>query len=290
MKPTSIIFIILAVVLITAGTVICVAAQKMAETNNVKLFYQELDEEGNGIVQNDIEPENINTISIEIKNANVVLTTGGEKTTVRLVNFSKNAYNYSVTGKNLIIDDSFNILSIFNILTSGFEFDGLRNYINYDRYKNREKLVEINLADKSDIKKFEIILENGNIDISGINYQADYVLSTKTGDITLDQIVSISNMDIKIGKGDFNFITPATNGTIDVKIEEGNFNSSIRISNYRSYKLIAKEGLIDFFGDKKNLNYEVEPIAPTTFLNVEIYKGNINLEALINSSNESTIN
>ena len=277
MKPTSVIFIILAIVLIVAGTVTCVAAQKMADANDVRLFYHEMDEVGNGIETSEFSSESVNKIKIELKKADVIINIGGESASMKLVNFSKNTYENSITNKNLTISDSFNIMSVFNILTSGFEFEGLRHYLHFDQFSERNKILEITLPQNSDIKQFEIQLGSGSITFTGINNQADYTLKVGEGNIDMSSIRLISSVNAKIGTGNFSIDSAAQNGNINVEITEGNFYGLLRRSEYRSYSLTALGGEIDYFGEIKVINHEVEPLAPTSSLTVKITAGNIKL-------------
>lgn len=275
MKPTSFIFLILSVVLIAGGAVTCITANKMAVANGIELFFQETDEYSNGIETHEFSETNTNKITLNLKDVNVNVTVNSEMSYIKLTNFSKNTFEYSISNKNLTVDDSINLYSLFQITTGGIGFNGLRHYIFFDRYKNKQKTVDVYIAKGDDIKQFDISVDSGIITISGITNQADFLLNVGDGVINMDNIKIISTITAEIGDGDFNIDTASISGNIDIKVDKGNINAAIKSNSYRSYHLTTESGIINYFGEPKAKYFDVEPLNRTSSFNAEVKTGNI---------------
>lgn len=291
MKPTSVIFLILSVILIAGGTVTCIAAQKMAATNGIELFFQETDENSNGIETHEFSETNTNKITFDLKGVNVNVIGNSEKSYIELTNFSKNTFEYSISNKNLTVDDSINLFSLFQITTGGIGFNGLRHYIYIDRYKDKQKTVDIYVAKGDDIKQFDISVDSGIIKISGIENQADYSLKVGDGSIKMDNIRIISTITAEIVNGDFNIDSTSISGNIDVKVDKGNVNAAIKANSYRSYHLTTESGIINYFGEPKAKYFDIEPLNKTSSFNAQVKEGNINIKlTTVVESNAATLN
>lgn len=275
MKPTSVIFLILSVVLIAGGAVTCITANKMAVANGIELFFQETDEYSNGIETHEFSETNTNKITLNLKDVNVNVTVNSEMSYIKLTNFSKNTFEYSISNKNLTVDDSINLYSLFQITTGGIGFNGLRHYIFFDRYKDKQKTVDVYIAKGDDIKQFDISVDSGIITISGITNQADFLLNVGDGVINMDNIKIISTVTAEIGNGDFNIDTASISGNIDIKVDKGNINAAIKSNSYRSYHLTTESGIINYFGEPKAKYFDVEPLNRTSSFNAEVKTGNI---------------
>jgi len=265
--------------------VTCVSAQKMAETNGIELFLQETDENLNGIETHDFSEANTNKITIKLKKVNVNIIGGSETSYIKLTNFSKNTFEYSISNKNLTIDDSINLYSLFQFTAGGIDFSGLRHFLYFSQFKDKQKTVDIYINQNDDIKQFDINVESGVIIISGITKQADYLLKVGEGDININNLKIISTITAVTGTGNINIDTISTNGIIDLKADTGDIYAKLRNSNYRGYKLSAKNGSIEYFGEPKFNVFNLEPINETTSFKADVKNGDIIIE--LNNAVES---
>lgn len=276
MKPTSIIFLILSIILIAAGSVTCITAQKMAEANGIELFDRATDDEDNGVEINEFK--SVNKIALYLKNVNVTIVGNAESSYVKLVNFSKNTYEYVVSNKNMTIEDSVSVMSLFKITSDGFNFDGLRHFLYYDQYKDKQKSIEIGISKEDEIKQFDIEVENGNVSVTRVINQADYNIVIGEGTLDLSIPRSVSTVNIKIGKGDATFTANNTyTGNIGVEIADGDFIASVKDNSTRTYSLNTAAGEINLFGESKGETLELEPLTPQYTYTVNVKKGNITL-------------
>lgn len=275
MRPTSVVFLILSVILIAGGVVTCVSAQKIAEANAIELFAHEFDENLNGIETHEFDDVNTNKITLNLKDVNVNIIGNAEATYIKLTNFSKNTFEYSISNKNLTVDDSLNLYSLFQFTAGGLDFNGLRHFIYYDKFKDKQKSVDVYINKQQDIKQFDISVGSGIITVSNIPKQADFLIKVGDGEVNISNMKIISTISVKIDTGDFNINTVSMSGAIDAVIDNGNVYANIKNSNYRGYRLSAENGIIDFFGEPKSNVFNLEPIKETTSLNADVKNGNI---------------
>ena len=94
MKPTSIIFIIVTIILACAGVLMCISAENMAKDQGIALFKQEHDGNNNYVeTYDDIDEASLKKLVISLKNADINVYGGAEKSRIELINFSDNSYN-----------------------------------------------------------------------------------------------------------------------------------------------------------------------------------------------------
>lgn len=277
MRPTSVIFLILSVVMIAGGVVTCISAQKIAEANDIELLVQETDENFNGIETYEFDDINTNKITLKLKEVDVNIYGNAEATYIKLTNFSKNTFEYSISNKNLTVDDSINLYSLFQFTSGGLNFNGLRHFIYYDRFKDKQKTVDIYINRQDDIKQFDISVESGTITVSDIPKQADFLLKVGEGEVNISNMKIISTITVQIGTGDFNINTVSMSGTIDASIDNGNVYANVKNNNYRGYRLSVENGIIDFFGEPKSGVFNLEPLKETTSIKADVKTGNIYL-------------
>lgn len=278
MRPTSIIFLILSVILIAGGAVTCVTAKKMADSNNIELFFQETDINENGIETHEFSETAVNKITVKLKEARVNLIGGSETSYIKLTNFSKNTFEYSISNKNLTVDDSINLYSLFQFTAGGIDFSGLRHFLYINRYKDKQKTIDIYINKNVDIKQFHIAVESGDITISDLSKQADYLLTTGNGDINIDDLKTISTITAEIGTGNFSIDTISLSGNIDIKTVSGTVYAKLRNTASRGYELSAANGTIEYFGEPKSKIFNLEPMNETTSFKADVQNGNIIIE------------
>jgi hypothetical protein len=180
---------------------------------------------------------------------------------------------------------------LFQITTGGIGFNGLRHYIYFDRYKDKQKSVDVYIGKGDDIKQYDISVDSGIITISGIVNQADYLLNVGSGDIKMDNIRIISAITVEIENGDFNIDTASISGNMDIKIDKGNVNAAIKTNSYRSYHLTTENGVINYFGEPKAKYFDIEPLNKTSSFNAEVKTGNIIIKLTTAAeSNAATLN
>ena len=148
MKPTSIIFIIVTIILACAGVLLCISAENMAKDQGIALFKQEHDGNNNYVeTYDDIDEASLKKLVISLKNADINVYGGAEKSRIELINFSDNSYNLTASKTQITLSGIDGISELINLDTFKINFSGFRNYQNYLKYRNRQKTVNLYLSD-----------------------------------------------------------------------------------------------------------------------------------------------
>lgn len=208
MKPTSVIFLIVAILLACVGFLLCMTATSLATEQGIGLFSQVGDADDNYVHTEYFTEEELKKIVIKVSDVKVNVIGGAEESRIELVNFLNSSYQVQVGRSTLQISDNAGISGIIDIENFKINFNGFRDYLHYifDRTE-KEKSLNIYLTDEVDLVNFNITSTTGDITVSGLATDCDYKVVIESGvvmftDVTTDSSVQIestksSNIDIK---------------------------------------------------------------------------------------------
>ena len=143
MKPTSIISLIVAVLLVIVGLVTCFIAQNMAQSNGEQLFADNVN--GNISISEEINLDNLERISVVFSTGKVNVygncdTPGADHysdvSKIELVNFKENYYTLTRSSNLLSFDETGDIKSMLKFWENGFSFKGMRYILNLEQIKS----------------------------------------------------------------------------------------------------------------------------------------------------------
>ena len=269
MKPTSIIFLILSIILIATGVGLCFVAENMSTEQEIELYTQSVDENDNNIDRYELENADLSRISLTLKKANVNIITDSEETYIELVNFSKNTYEFSLNLKTVSVDDTINLLSMLNFAEGGFQFEGLRYFLTPDMYKNKQKSVNIYLKNDNSLKVIDIKIGEGNLVIDNLISRIDYTISINKGNAEFSKTRSGSIFDLDVNEGNVRFYDTIF-VEAKVNINKGNFNFYANNYMHQTFNLTTTLGKI-FYGEEEKFGafFQELPIASTkTIVNI----------------------
>lgn len=236
MRPTSVIFLIISILLACLGGILCLRAYSIAEENGESLFASAKNEDGNFIttryfgLSEDETPDTSNKkndtkkLELSLSNVDVVIKGGQSVNKIELYNFTDGMYSYTTSvGGAATLEDLTGLMQMFSF-TSGINFKGFRNLLFYNEYSKLSRQVVIYLKDDSIITHISCTLENGDISVEGVDLACDYVLNTKNGDVSVNGLGQGSSVTINAGAGDvlikdsslYELNIRATNGSVDV--------------------------------------------------------------------------
>lgn len=236
MRPTSVIFLIISILLACLGGILCLRAYSIAEENGESLFASVKGEDGNYIttryfgLSEDETPDTSNKkndtkkLELSLSNVDVIIKGGQSVNKIELYNFTDGMYAYTTSvGGAATLEDLTGLMQMFSF-TSGINFKGFRNLLFYSEYSKLERQVVIYLKDDSIITHISCTLENGDITLENVNLACDYVLSTKTGDISATGLGDGSSLTANVGTGDisvdrshlYELNVKNSNGSVDV--------------------------------------------------------------------------
>ncbi len=261
MKPTSIIFLILAAVLIVAGAVTCSVAQSRAESENVSIFCYDYNENGEPIEKIDLTTENINKITVSLSDCDVEIVTGAERSELELVNFEKYKYSLSTGDSELELSDSIGIKSVIRFNSGSFSFEGLR-YIFPFGGKGKPKISDgaqrraiLRLADTTTVRNAVVEIENGDVSLNGLTLKADFNVSVENGNIRVLSDSSAVSYKLTAKNGNVDISDPTFSGSAVVRAEKGDISLSVNKETECEYKLEAPLGAVSYYGTSSGHAY-----------------------------------
>ena len=284
-KPTSIVFMIIAGVLILAGVILCIVGGAMAKSRDIDLFAENRDEAGNAVSCRSLGSGAVRSIKLDLDGGAVKLIGGAQKNEVRLINYAENSFDYSVTSNDMVLKDA-GIFSAFNFINeAGGNFNGLRHYLVMNRFKDEDKVVEIYLTDDmTSITLVDIGLGKGDVSIEGMKLDASFNIKVAEGSVIVKETSSKGKFDIKVEKGD---IIYEKNTVSETSAEvTGSGNISCTIDTQYSFTLESKNGMV--FLEGKNIGKSYGGVYPSKPIEKEEAEGSEETDEVSNGETEET--
>lgn len=197
MKPTSVIFLIVSILLACVGILLCMTASNMATQQGISIFSQVGGEDDNFVTTEELSTKELKKIVVKVSDVDVNVYGGQESARVELVNFSNGGYSYQLNRSTLQISDNAGIGGIIDIDNLKINFNGFRDYIYYFEYKDKAKSVNIYLTDDTDLVNFVITTSAGDITLSNLDIDCDYKITSANGHISLSEISTTSAVQIE---------------------------------------------------------------------------------------------
>ena len=201
MKPTSIISLIVAVVLVVAGLVTCMIAQNMAQANGEYLFSEVRGEDNVQTV--DLTDSDISKIELAADQVEINIIGRQEKSYIEFVNFRDNYYSLSQSNRVLSFDEIPDMASMLKFWENGFSFKGMRylfTFNNDDEDVERKKVINVFLKSDKEIKIFDIKSDFCTLNIENMTTGTDYIIITKELTLNSNTIKTTSSLSINTGK------------------------------------------------------------------------------------------
>ena len=190
MKPTSIIYLVLSIILIATGYVSMEMAQTLAESEGISLYSDVTDDDGNRISTVYFNSLEHDRIEVNISDSTVYLCVGDEEKVV-FKNYTEGSYTAMKSGVSYIISDN---MSAIDMITSGnfnLTFKGLRHYLHDRDILSRKKEVYVYTTENTQLNSIDIKLASGTLNIA--NYKAAFDVMTYVGTGNVNVISSEAN-------------------------------------------------------------------------------------------------
>lgn len=202
MKPTSVIFLIVAILLACLGFLLCMTATSLATEQGIGLFAQVGDENDNYVSTETINEEDLKKIVVKVGNVNVNVIGGAEEAKIELVNFMNNSYQIQAGRSTLQISDNSGISGIVDIDNFKINFRGFRDYLHYlSDYiagnPQKDQILNIYLTDTADLVNFNIIMGNGDLTLSQMQFDCDYKIIIENGVVEIEDVKTDSSVQIE---------------------------------------------------------------------------------------------
>ncbi len=255
MKPTSIIFIVVALIIVFVGGRICAGAEARAEKEGIDIFNQNVDEDNNSVYKFAFGTDNIyNKIELVLDEADVYIYGGFSEPYMELYNFDDGSYAMTTSNRNITVNTSFDLMSIVKFWESGFSFDGLRGYFKEQEKTETvmQKRVDIYLPTDGDVNVVNITLDKGSIHVSNIASSIDFSVSLGDGDAVFTAVDTSSYIKADIKKGDL-YLNNVSAGTLTAEMTEGDLVaesfdfSNVSVSGVKTSVSITTSNSLEFF-------------------------------------------
>ncbi|MBQ8185331.1 MAG: hypothetical protein IJ037_00485, partial [Clostridia bacterium] len=204
MKPTSIVSLIIAVLLIILGLVTCMIAQNMANANGEFLFSETRED---GLVNTvDLTESEVSKIELIVTDAEINIIGRSDKACIEFVNFRENYYNLSAANRVLSFSEIPDIMSMLKFWENGFTFKGMRYILNFAKDQEQpvdtKKVINLYLTSDKEIKIFEISGNNCTLNIEGMSSATDYNITVENAEINTTGLKTTSNFNINSKESD----------------------------------------------------------------------------------------
>ncbi len=281
MKPTSIIFLVMAVILFIGGYAMCRFASARAERDGVEIYSQRTDGEGNQVYSYTVDDNAISSLKLVFSGVNVTVEPTEEESRVVLTNFPVNSYAVTMSGSTVTIDGTVGkIMSLIDRSTGGLQFRGIRYFLMKNPPEGAAKSVRVYINKYSKLNSLVINDAGGNISMSELENPLDYTIVSSGASVNLSEISTVSVMKIDITSGELN-CDGCEIFTIRASISDGKarINTAGRYdANTIAYNLSAENGSIIYNGAiLEEQIYKVSPANSYARMEISVKNGSINL-------------
>lgn len=265
MKPTSIVFLSIALLLIIGGILTCVLANNAAADNGIMLFPETVN--GASKFVSDFSSSDIQKIDISVDDASVNICGGAEKSYIEIINYRTNFYSLSKTSRVLTFNEIPDIQTMLKFWENGFSFSGVRNVLEMLKPDKGTKIVNIYISD-ANLNQIKVNLINGDLSVSDIDLDASYDLTVHSGSVTLENITTSDRISVKSDSklsakfknvAASSVVTDAKAATLsadegcsftkaEMTADSGKITLTLRLSEAR-YNIKSKTGTITVYGE-----------------------------------------
>lgn len=297
MKPTSLIFLALSLILLVGGFMVCGVAKSMAKNQGIRIYDQEINQEGDSVYTYNIANDTVTKLSLKFSDIDVHIYGTENESYVELKNFDANSYSTTLTGSSVSVDGTVGFMSsLVDMSGGGVRFKGLRYFLMKKPSGDRQKSVNVYISGNSGLKSLSVTSENGDVYLSGITGGIEYSVSTTNSDIFLDGIRTpdIENVNsfatLTTVKGNIT-VKSSSMQLIKMTAEEGNITvdaaSGTVSSDYITYDIKATEGAINYNGTDYEGELKITSPDEKSKIKADITKGVVRITDASSGGNDS---
>jgi len=196
-KPTSIISMVVAVLLIIAGFVTCLIAENMAESEGKMLFAENRED---GLVNTvDLSDTAVSKLEINVSDAQIHIYGGSESSYIELINFRENYYSLNASNRVVSFDEVPDVTSMLKFWENGMSFKGIRYLLTFDKSDEPEgdKIINVYLGGENiDLKILNITGNICDVYLEKLDYSTDYAVTLTDGNFTMTSCKNASSLTL----------------------------------------------------------------------------------------------
>lgn len=241
MKPSSIVSLVVAVLLIVIGLTTCIIAQNMANANGEALFSEV---KSDGLIEiKDLTGVDISKIELIVSDADINIIGKSRSSYIELVNFRENYYTYTTSNKTLSFDEIPDVVSMLKFWENGFSFKGMRYIFNFKPETEGKKVVNVYIGSDMNVKIFKISAERCTLNLENLTSGSDYDVDIASGEINATTLKTTSSFDVNGTDLKLNLNSAVLNN-MEVKAEHLEMTvGSLRVNGGASIE--CRSGVVD---------------------------------------------
>ena len=129
MKPTSLIFLALSLILLVGGFMVCGVAKSMAKNQGIRIYDQEINKDGDSVYTYNIADDTVTKLALKFSGIDVHIRGSESESYIELKNFDANSYSTTLTGSTVTVDGTVGFMSsLIDMSGGGIRFKGLRYF------------------------------------------------------------------------------------------------------------------------------------------------------------------
>ena len=230
MKPTSIIFLIVSLVIVLIGLGTAGIASRLAVSQEIELGMIAA-EDGNYYSKPEYDADNVGKIDISVERATVNIIGGSEKSYVELVNFADGMYAVASTNRVFTLGDGADLASFSGIISMVSNFKGLRAFVDGFSMRNLERTVNVYLNSEYPVNAVYVSLDEGTVNIKSCRSLTDYYINVESGDVNITDTGTTSVIKVTVEKGNVK-IDDCDIEQMSVSVKSGDVNAVSQINRF----------------------------------------------------------
>lgn len=179
MKGKSIVLCAVSFGLILIGTVGCAVGLAPSYSGKMNLFKDVSICEYGYMRTYEIKNTDISRVLFDVSDADVEIITGQDRERIEIVNFPEHSYAYRTDNKTLCFDDTDVPGGVWARI---FDYEGLREYINYIKYSDEPQKIILYLGSDKNIETVDVKLGSGELFIDGDKKDSPFYASFENGE------------------------------------------------------------------------------------------------------------
>ncbi len=255
MKPTSVIFIIFAAILIVVGVVLCIVGGSMAHnSSDTQLLSESCDADGNDITTYDLAEYNLKKYSIKLEGVDVNIIGQSVSTYIEFKNVNRATYDFTINKEKLSLSriNPFDVTSIVKIRENESGFAGLRHYLYLNKYNKSASEVNIYISPDQSIEDFDITVIDGNISVKDMVVDSNYTFNCEKGNVTFEKNSTGGNVTFTGVDSSFKY-NMSNAKKVDFNIENG--SSEFVIEEQYNFSVGCESGNVYIDNEKIGDSY-----------------------------------
>lgn len=204
MKPASVIFLGVALVLVLLGFIFTRVASAQAKAQGISLYTTVTQKGENENVQTyDFTNSSIDKLVLAFNNAAIRFCQSEDETArIELVNFKVGTFDITETNRMLNVTNRSQIFAFLDNFKEGnISFHGLRDYLAYTKVASAEQSVNVYLPAEMKLKIISVDSDGGDVALEALSLASDVRIESNGKTVSLKNVETTSEVALTLSGG-----------------------------------------------------------------------------------------